>query len=57
MIPYGHTTKHLENHDEADEIAGKAVAKLAERYGTFYRHGNTAETICNLDNFFEINNL
>lgn len=46
MFPYGNTTLHLDNYDEAFGIAKKAVDKLRERYGTEYVFGNIAETIC-----------
>ncbi|KAL7287595.1 hypothetical protein TKK_0018242 [Trichogramma kaykai] len=45
MFPYGHTTKHLDNHEEEKAIGMKAIGALAERYGTQYVTGNIAETI------------
>lgn len=46
MVPYGHTKQHLDNHDEAVSIGKKAAAALSQRYGTQYKVGNIAETIC-----------
>jgi hypothetical protein len=45
MWPYGHTKQHLDNHDEAQAIAQKAVSALSKRYGTQYKIGNIAEAI------------
>ncbi|XP_016838928.1 zinc carboxypeptidase-like [Nasonia vitripennis] len=45
LFPYGHTTKHLDNHDESKAMGLKAINALSERYGTKYVTGNIAETI------------
>ncbi|XP_039434691.1 zinc carboxypeptidase-like [Culex pipiens pallens] len=45
LLPYGHTTAPLDNYHEIMEIGTKAIAKLAERYGTQYQIGNIAEAI------------
>ncbi|XP_055682668.1 zinc carboxypeptidase-like [Lutzomyia longipalpis] len=45
LVPFGHTTAPLGNYHDLVAIASKAVAKLAERYGTRYTYGNIAETI------------
>lgn len=45
MFPYGHTTKHLDNHDEEKIMGTAAIKALASRYGTRYVTGNIAETI------------
>ncbi|XP_055599295.1 zinc carboxypeptidase-like [Uranotaenia lowii] len=45
LLPYGHTTQHLDNHDQILAIGQKAIDKLRERYGTQYVVGNIAETI------------
>jgi Zinc carboxypeptidase len=46
LLPYGHTTAHLDNYAESVAIAAKATNKLTERFGTRYTYGNIAETIC-----------
>jgi Zinc carboxypeptidase len=46
LLPYGHTTEHLDNYAESVAIAAKATNKLTERFGTRYTYGNVAETIC-----------
>lgn len=45
LFPYGHTTAHLENYDELYAIGKKSIDALAQKYGTYYRLGNIAETI------------
>ncbi|KAL0122838.1 hypothetical protein PUN28_007490 [Cardiocondyla obscurior] len=45
MFPYGHTTDHLENHDELYDIGLKSISALKQKYGTSYETGNIAETI------------
>uniref|UniRef100_A0A1L8DQV7 Putative carboxypeptidase a n=1 Tax=Nyssomyia neivai TaxID=330878 RepID=A0A1L8DQV7_9DIPT len=45
LLPFGHTTAHLGNYNDLMAIGSKAVAKLAERFGTRYTYGNIAETI------------
>jgi hypothetical protein len=46
MLPYGYTKEHKDNYDEALGVAASAAEKLAQRYGTVYKYGNIAETIC-----------
>ncbi|KAH1004415.1 hypothetical protein HUJ05_005231 [Dendroctonus ponderosae] len=45
LLPYGHTTAHLDNYDEMLRIGTQAIADLSVRYGTQYVIGNIAETI------------
>ncbi|CAG9771070.1 unnamed protein product [Ceutorhynchus assimilis] len=45
LLPFGHTTDPLQNYEEMNEIAGIAMEKLRQVYGTEYVHGNVAETI------------
>ncbi|XP_057334997.1 zinc carboxypeptidase-like [Microplitis mediator] len=45
LFPYGHTTTHLDNHDELKAIGLKTIDALSKRYGTKYITGNIAETI------------
>ncbi|XP_059616591.1 zinc carboxypeptidase-like [Phlebotomus argentipes] len=45
LVPFGHTRDRLGNYYDLVEIGGKAVEKLAERFGTRYTYGNIAETI------------
>ncbi|XP_046410685.1 zinc carboxypeptidase-like [Neodiprion fabricii] len=45
LIPYGHTTDHLDNYDELYEIGIITAEALQQRYGTTYTVGNIAETI------------
>ncbi|XP_034947534.1 zinc carboxypeptidase-like [Chelonus insularis] len=45
LFPYGHTTEHLDNHDQLLDIGQKTIQALAKRYGTQYVTGNIAETI------------
>jgi murein tripeptide amidase MpaA len=45
LLPYGHTTAHLDNYDEMMTIGRIAISDLARRYGTRYVVGNVAETI------------
>lgn len=54
MVPYGHTTQHLDNHDEAVAVGQKAANALKQRYGTTYKVGNIAETICNNFDFSNV---
>ncbi|KAL0122841.1 hypothetical protein PUN28_007490 [Cardiocondyla obscurior] len=52
MFPYGHTTDHLENHDELYDIGLKSISALKQKYGTSYETGNIAETICKQGKFY-----
>jgi len=45
LLPYGHTTQHLDNYNVVRDIALKGAQSLAARYGTRYVVGNVAETI------------
>ncbi|XP_050309825.1 zinc carboxypeptidase-like [Anthonomus grandis grandis] len=45
LLPYGHTTAHLDNYAEMMQIGRKAIQDLSRRYGTQYVVGNIAETI------------
>lgn len=45
LLPYGHTTAHLDNYDELMLIGRQAIQDLSRRYGTQYVVGNIAETI------------
>ncbi|CAD6208967.1 GSCOCG00010780001-RA-CDS [Cotesia congregata] len=45
LFPYGHTTAHLDNHNELKAIGLKTIDALSKRYGTQYVTGNIAETI------------
>lgn len=45
LIPFGHTTDHLLNYDDAMHIGRAAITRLEQRYGTKYTLGNIAETI------------
>ncbi|KAJ9590884.1 hypothetical protein L9F63_016089 [Diploptera punctata] len=45
MIPFGHTLEVADNHDELMEIGTKAIASLAERYGTQYKVGPIYDVI------------
>ncbi|XP_069700914.1 zinc carboxypeptidase-like [Periplaneta americana] len=44
LIPYGHTRKHIADHDKLATIAKKAAKSLSKRYGTIYKVGNIVET-------------
>ncbi|KAG5872627.1 hypothetical protein JTB14_003715 [Gonioctena quinquepunctata] len=54
LLPYGNTTDHLDNYDVTYPVGVKAVEVLESRYGTKYKVGNVAETICE---FPSTNNL
>ncbi|XP_044733672.1 zinc carboxypeptidase A 1-like [Chrysoperla carnea] len=43
LIPYGHTTQHLDNFDDLLQIGEKAVEAIGQRYGTKYEVGCTSE--------------
>jgi len=45
LLPYGHSTEHLDNFDDLYAIGIKAAASLESMYGTTYKTGNIAETI------------
>ncbi|KAK0081614.1 hypothetical protein PV325_011858 [Microctonus aethiopoides] len=45
LFPYGHSTDHLDNHDQLKSIGEKTINALSKRYGTKYVTGNIAETI------------
>ncbi|XP_066141638.1 zinc carboxypeptidase-like [Euwallacea fornicatus] len=45
LLPYGHTTAHLDNYDEMMEIGRQAIIDLSKKYGTQYVVGNIAEII------------
>ncbi|CAG9856924.1 unnamed protein product [Phyllotreta striolata] len=45
LIPYGHTTAHLDNYNITYPVGLKAVASLAQKYGTQYSVGDIAEII------------
>ncbi|KAG5343655.1 CBPA1 carboxypeptidase, partial [Acromyrmex heyeri] len=45
LIPYGHTTAHLDNYDDLYDIGVKTAIALEKKYGTHYTVGNIAETI------------
>jgi len=45
LIPYGHTTQHLENYNQVRDIGLKAAQSLSRRYGTRYTVGNGAEIL------------
>ncbi|CAG9832793.1 unnamed protein product [Diabrotica balteata] len=45
LLPYGHTEVHLDNYDEAYELANRAATSLAKRFGTQYRVGSIADTM------------
>ncbi|XP_066250957.1 zinc carboxypeptidase-like [Euwallacea similis] len=45
LLPYGHTTAHLDNYDEMLAIGRQAITDLSRRYGTQYVVGNIAEII------------
>ncbi|KAF7271083.1 hypothetical protein GWI33_016043 [Rhynchophorus ferrugineus] len=45
LLPYGHTTDHLDNYEELMIIGEQAIVDLEKRYGTQYVVGNIAETI------------
>ncbi|XP_017769856.1 PREDICTED: zinc carboxypeptidase-like [Nicrophorus vespilloides] len=45
LIPYGHTSQHLENYDELYRIGLKGAKALEKHYGTKYTVGNIVETI------------
>ncbi|XP_026333308.1 zinc carboxypeptidase A 1-like [Hyposmocoma kahamanoa] len=45
MIPFGNTTQHLANYQDAVNIGRRAMGALSVRYGTQYVTGNTAEVV------------
>ncbi|XP_077301150.1 zinc carboxypeptidase-like [Arctopsyche grandis] len=45
LMPYGHTSQHLDNYDEVLRIGKAAINGLAKRYNTKYIVGNIAEII------------
>uniref|UniRef100_A0A6M2E0R1 Zinc carboxypeptidase A 1 n=1 Tax=Xenopsylla cheopis TaxID=163159 RepID=A0A6M2E0R1_XENCH len=45
LWPYGHTSQHLDNHDDLNTIGKQTVAALAKRFGTKYDYGNIVETM------------
>ena len=46
LLPYGHTTDHLDNYDNAMAIGRVGLEALTARFGTNYTIGNIAEAIC-----------
>lgn len=48
LLPFGHTTEHLANYDNAMQIGRAGLTRLTARYGTEYTIGNIAEAICEL---------
>jgi len=45
LLPFGHTTDHLANYDDAMQIGRAGLARLTARHGTQYTIGNIAEAI------------
>ncbi|XP_077299844.1 zinc carboxypeptidase-like [Arctopsyche grandis] len=45
LIPYAHSTEHLDNYDDLYYIGQKAIRSLAERNGTVYKLGTAAEIL------------
>ncbi|KAJ8944096.1 hypothetical protein NQ318_019434 [Aromia moschata] len=45
LIPYGHTSEHLDNYDLIYEVGRRSAEALASRYGTQYRVGTVYEVI------------
>ncbi|XP_011160936.1 zinc carboxypeptidase [Solenopsis invicta] len=45
LIPYGHTTAHLDNYNDLYQIGMKTKTALSRRYGTQFKVGNIAEAI------------
>lgn len=45
LFPYGHSSEHVDNFDDLQEIGEKAVKSLLNRFGTEYRVGNIYDAI------------
>ncbi|EFA05749.1 Zinc carboxypeptidase A 1-like Protein [Tribolium castaneum] len=45
LLPYGYTSKHLENYQELYDVGVKAATSLAKRYGTKYEVGNIVDVL------------
>ena len=46
LLPYGHTTAHLDNYENAMAIGRKGLSALTAKFGTVYTIGNIGEAIC-----------
>ncbi|KAE8748782.1 hypothetical protein FOCC_FOCC004585 [Frankliniella occidentalis] len=46
MFPWGFTLDDTKDHDDLNAVAGAAAEAAAKRYGTKFRYGPIAKTIC-----------
>ena len=45
LIPYGHTSRRLDNYDDLLQIGNHSIQALSKRYGTRYKVGNIVDVI------------
>ncbi|RZC41101.1 zinc carboxypeptidase [Asbolus verrucosus] len=45
LLPYGHTSQHLENYQDLYDVGKKAATSLAQRYNTEFQVGNIVDIL------------